>query len=55
MPCSTIRRCKEASSGVEKLNEHLAKEETTEAHEPLVISEKNLNIAYDVKRPLQKR
>jgi predicted CoA-substrate-specific enzyme activase len=40
--------------GVGKVKEHLSKEEHTEAHEPLVISEKNLDITYEVKRPAEK-
>jgi predicted CoA-substrate-specific enzyme activase len=41
-------------AGVEKLTELLAQEETAESHEPLVISERNLNIVYEVKKPAEK-
>ena len=45
---------KEQYKGVEKVREHLARVEVVEAHDPLVLSEKNLNITYEVKRPTQK-
>ncbi len=40
--------------GVEKVREYLAKTEVTESHEPLVLSERNLNIVYEVKKPKEK-
>ena len=42
---------KERFVGVERVREHLARTEVTEAHEPLAISEGNLHVAYEVKRP----
>ncbi|MGA2106070.1 MAG: acyl-CoA dehydratase activase [Syntrophorhabdales bacterium] len=45
---------KQQFTGVEKVREHLAKTEVTESHEPLVISERNLNIVYEVKKPKEK-
>jgi predicted CoA-substrate-specific enzyme activase len=41
-------------SGVEKLKEYLTREETAEAHEPLVISEKNRTVVYKVQKPVDK-
>ena len=37
--------------GVGGIKEYLAREETAEAHEPLTISDRNLHVAYEVKRP----
>ena len=44
-------RLKVEFAGVGKLEEYLARKETAEAHEPLVISEKNLHVNYEVVRP----
>ena len=37
-----------------KVKEYLARQEEAEAHEPLVISEANLHVAYEVTRPEKK-
>jgi predicted CoA-substrate-specific enzyme activase len=47
-------KLKESFIGVEKLKEHLNEQEALEAHEPLTISEKNMNVRYDMKRPTEK-
>ncbi len=44
-------KLKEKFVGVERVKEHLAREEAVEAHEPLAISERNRHIVYTVKRP----
>ena len=51
---STIPVSKRSSPGVEKVREHLAREEAVEAHESLTISEKNMHVAYEVQRPVEK-
>ena len=39
---------------MEKVKEYLARQEEAEAHEPLVISERNLHVVYEVKEPKKK-
>jgi predicted CoA-substrate-specific enzyme activase len=41
-------------AGTARVREHLARREEAEAHEPLAISEANLHIAYEVRRPQKK-
>ena len=38
-------------AGLGRLEEYLARKETAEAHEPLVISERNLHVNYEVRKP----
>ncbi len=45
---------KETFKGVEGVREHLAREEVVEAHDPLVISDRNLNVTYEVRKPTEK-
>jgi predicted CoA-substrate-specific enzyme activase len=42
---------KEDFKGVERVREHLARVEVVEAHDPLVISARNLHVAYEVRKP----
>ncbi len=40
--------------GTGRVREHLARQEEAEAHDPLVLSEANLHVAYDVRGPEKK-
>ncbi len=40
--------------GVQNVDTYLAQEERADAHEPLILSERNRNINYDMKRPTEK-
>jgi predicted CoA-substrate-specific enzyme activase len=47
-------KLRETFTGVDTLKAHLVEAGVTEAHNPLAISKKNLNIVYEVKRPVDK-
>jgi predicted CoA-substrate-specific enzyme activase len=44
-------RLKKEFAGLGRVEEYLARKETAEAHEPLVVSERNLHVNYEVRRP----
>jgi predicted CoA-substrate-specific enzyme activase len=44
-------RLRRTYQGVKKLEEYLAQEEKADAHEPLILSERNRNITYAMKKP----
>ena len=47
-------RIRREYQGIENVDKYLAQEEQADAYEPLVLSEKNREIRYDVKRPKEK-
>ncbi|HVN25192.1 MAG TPA: acyl-CoA dehydratase activase [Syntrophorhabdales bacterium] len=47
-------RIRREYQGIEQVDRYLAQEEQADAYEPLALSEKNLNITYDMKRPTEK-